>query len=230
MSVIVTLATWNIHGGIGRDRRHDVERILRVLHEIDADVVALQEVAPLTLDDGMLHRVQRELGMHVVTARTLTRRNADFGNAVLSRLAVIRSENVDLTVAHHEPRNAIDVRLAAGAHELRVLATHLGLRPYERREQVQRILGAFDKAPLGNAVVMGDVNEWYLWGRPLRWLHKRFAVTHAPATFPARRPMLKLDRIWGHPACALSRVAVHRSALALVASDHLPVVATFKLS
>jgi len=223
------LATWNVHGGVGSDRRRDVARIVSVLRELEADVIALQEVAPLALEEGVLRHARDDLAMHVIKGRTLRRRNADFGNALLSRYPVVKSTSLDLTVAQHEPRNAIDARLSVGAHELRVLATHLGLRPAERREQVQRILGAFDNAPLGQAVVMGDVNEWYLWGRPLRWLHERFALAHAPATFPARRPMLKLDRIWGHPAGALRDVAVHRSKLARMASDHLPLVASFEL-
>ena len=112
---------------------------------------------------------------------------------------------------------------------LRVVATHLGLRPSERRTQVQRLLAAFEHAPLCPSVVMGDVNEWCL-GRPLRWLHQRFAVSHAPATFPARRPFLKLDRIWAHPPGALHGIAAHRSALARLASDHLPLVAELQLA
>jgi endonuclease/exonuclease/phosphatase family metal-dependent hydrolase len=225
----IRLATWNIHGAIGADRKHDTERIISVLRELAADVVALQEVSPCAPDEGVLQRAHRELGMHVVTGRTISKRNVDYGNALLSRFAVRRSANVDLTIAHREPRNAIDVRLAVDHHELRVLATHLGLRPAERREQVRRLLHAFDSAPLCPSVVMGDVNEWYLWGRPLRWLHQKFAAAHAPATFPARRPMLKLDRIWGHPASALNGVAVHRSKLARIASDHLPVLASFRV-
>jgi endonuclease/exonuclease/phosphatase family metal-dependent hydrolase len=93
---------------------------------------------------------------------------------------------------------------------------------------VRRILRALDHAPLGPAVVMGDLNEWYLWGRPLRWLHRRFAAMRTPPTFPARRPLLKLDRIWGHPATAIVRLAAHRSALTREASDHLPLVADFR--
>lgn len=224
------LATWNIHGAIGHDRRHDVLRIIAVLREIAADIVALQEVAPLGLEDGLLQRARDDLGMQVLAGRTLTRSNVDYGNALLSRCPVGRSASIDLTVGSHEPRNAIDARLRCDAHEIRVIATHLGLRPAERREQVQRILAAFDQAPLGAAVVMGDLNEWYLWGRPLRWLHARFAASRAPATFPARRPMLKLDRIWAHPASALHDVRAHRSALARVASDHLPLVALYRLA
>jgi endonuclease/exonuclease/phosphatase family metal-dependent hydrolase len=228
-STAVKIATWNVHGSVGSDRRHDVSRIVAVLHELDADVIALQEVTPLCLEEGILRHARDNLGMHVVPGRTRSRRNADFGNAILSRFPVERSASIDLTVARREPRNALDVRLSVNGSALRVVATHLGLRPAERREQVQRILRAFDDAPLGPAVVLGDVNEWYLWGRPLRWLHDRFAIAHAPATFPARRPMLKLDRIWGHPAGALSEVKAHRSATARIASDHLPLVASFEL-
>jgi endonuclease/exonuclease/phosphatase family metal-dependent hydrolase len=225
----IRLVTWNIHGAIGRDRRHDIRRILGVLHEVDADVVALQEVAPLGLEQGLLQAVRDDLGMHVVTGRTLTRRNADFGNALLSRHRVAHSVSIDLTVGRFEPRNAIDARIALGDGEIRVVATHLGLRPSERRWQVKRLLAALESDPIGACIVMGDLNEWYLWGRPLRWLHAKFAAIRTPATFPARRPMLKLDRIWAHPTSALESLRAHRSALARVASDHLPLVATYRL-
>jgi endonuclease/exonuclease/phosphatase family metal-dependent hydrolase len=226
----IRLVTWNIHGAIGRDGRHDIRRILDVLHEVDADVVALQEVASLGLEDGLLQAVRDDLRMHVVTGRTLTRRNADYGNALLSRHAVTRSTSIDLTVGGHEPRNAIDARIAMDHRELRVVATHLGLRPAERRTQVKRLLAALEDGPSGACIVMGDLNEWYLWGRPLRWLHAKFAAPRTPATFPARRPMLKLDRIWAHPTSALESLRSHRSALARVASDHLPLVATYRLA
>jgi endonuclease/exonuclease/phosphatase family metal-dependent hydrolase len=74
---------------------------------------------------------------------------------------------------------------------------------------------------------MGDLNEWYLWGRPLRWLHARFCAMRTPATFPAHRPVLKLDRIWAHPTSALQSLRAHRTPLSRVASDHLPLVAEF---
>lgn len=222
----IRLATWNIHGG---HHRHDITSIIAVLHEIAADVVALQEVMPLGIEAGLLQAARDELGMHAITGRTLTRRNVDYGNALLSRYPVHDSTNIDLTVDHCEPRNAIDARIGLPGHELRVVATHLGLRPGERREQVKRLLRAIDVVPHGPAVVMGDLNEWYLWGRPLRWLHRRFAAVRTPATFPSRRPLLKLDRIWGHPASALMRLRAHRTALTRHASDHLPLVAEFRV-
>ena len=119
-------------------------------------------------------------------------------------IPVARSASIDLTVAHHEPRNAIDAR-----HRVRRHGDAPRRRdaprpaPGERREQVQRLLAALEPGPLGACVVMGDLNEWYLWGRPLRWLHAQVRGIRTPATFPARRPVLKLDRIWAHPPSAL---------------------------
>ena len=109
-------------------------------------------------------------------------------------------------------------------HLLRIVATHLGLRPVERRLQVRRLLDEFD-TPRMPVVLMGDINEWLVWGRPLRWLTSHFKPAQAPPTFPSRRPVFALDRIWMHPRWRLLRVHAHRSRLARVASDHLPLMA-----
>ena len=74
-------------------------------------------------------------------------------------------------------------------------------------------------------VLMGDINEWFLWGRPLRWLHRRFGYSPAPATFPVCLPMFALDRIWIRPQERMHRVAAHVSLAARMASDHLPLLA-----
>jgi endonuclease/exonuclease/phosphatase family metal-dependent hydrolase len=105
----------------------------------------------------------------------------------------------------------------------------LGLRPAERREQVERILRLFSWKEDDRAVLMGDLNEWFLWGRPLRHLHRFFDETPALATFPSRHPILALDRLWAHPGTILKNLEVHKTPLARVASDHLPLVATLEL-
>ena len=76
------------------------------------------------------------------------------------------------------------------------------------------------------AVLMGDLNEWFLWGRPLRRLHRHFAPTPARNTFPAKMPFLALDRVWTHPREILKDLQVHSTPLSRAASDHLPLVAT----
>jgi endonuclease/exonuclease/phosphatase family metal-dependent hydrolase len=222
----LSLATWNIHGGVGNDGRYDAERVIAVLGEIGADIVALQEVPSLSLHGQLLKAIQATLGMHVAIGRTLTRGEADYGNAVLSRFPISAHATLELTVPPHEPRNAVDILVHRGDRLVRVVGTHLGLRPAERRVQVQRILAAVDARPEVPTALMGDINEWYLWGRPLRWLHARFRTSRAPRTFPARAPMLALDRIWAHPPAVLRDLRVHRSPASRMASDHLPLVAS----
>lgn len=220
------VATYNIHRAIGRDGVFDPERVAAVLAEIDADVIALQEVQTGTTGSNLLHLFRDRLGAEAVHGVTMLRRDAEFGNVVLTRHPVVSVERHDLSVPPHEPRGALDVLLDCGGRALRVLATHLGLWPYERRRQVKHLLGALGDDTGLPTVVMGDVNEWFLWGRPLRWLHVQFRRTPAPATFPSYLPVFALDRMWVRPRAALQRLAVHASPLARVASDHLPLVAT----
>lgn len=223
----LTAATWNIHGGVGTDGRYAPERIVDVLKEIDADIVALQEVASEQAHENFLRDLERATGFHLVAGLLRQRRGSDFGNAVLSRYPVQSVEHIDLCVDNYEPRGALDVCIDIGLPTpLRVMATHLGLRPGERREQVRRILAVVERDNPHPTLLMGDLNEWYLWGRPLRWLHSHFReIPVAPPTFPARRPMFALDRIWVSPVGSVRRLTRHASPLARVASDHLPLVA-----
>jgi len=223
------VASYNVHRGIGRDRRRDTTRILGVLQEIDADVYALQEVE--AHDDGgdMLAWLGSELGCHAIANTTLQRHDGRYGNGLLSRCPAHAIDLVDLSWRRRETRGAIAADIECDGQRVRVVATHLGLRPAERREQVERLLRLFSWKDEEPAVLMGDLNEWFLWGRPLRHLHRHFAQTRAIATFPARRPVLALDRLWTHPGSILKGLSAHSSELAREASDHLPLVATLEL-
>jgi endonuclease/exonuclease/phosphatase family metal-dependent hydrolase len=217
-----------IHLAIGRDGVLDPERVGAVLDEIDAGVFALQEVQTGKTGREIIHQFRDRLGAEAVSGVTLLRKDAEFGNAILTRYPVRNVERLDLSVPPHEPRGALDVVLDCGASALRVVATHLGLWPYERRRQVRRLLEALAAGPDVPTVLLGDINEWFLWGRPLRWLHVQFQRTPAPATFPAHRPVFALDRVWVRPRTALRELAVHTTPLARVASDHLPLVARLR--
>ncbi|EIJ47681.1 metal-dependent hydrolase [Herbaspirillum sp. GW103] len=221
----LTVATYNIHGAVGTDGVFSPQRIAGVLKEIRADVVALQEV-PLggRSQPDVLALLREETGFHAVEGPTLQSAERRYGNAVLSRYPILAKESIDLSFGSREPRGALDADIDCHGHMLRVIATHLGLKPAERRAQIKRLLQAFDtdQAPV---ILMGDVNEWFMWGRALRWLVSHFEAAPAPPTFPSRWPLLALDRIWISPRQRLLQVQVHRTALARVASDHLPLVA-----
>ena len=225
----VRIASYNTHGGVGRDRHFVPKRIADVLKEIDADVVALQEVENRATGFDMLAYLKEETGFEAIAGPTLIRRGADYGNGLLTRFHVLSTKRIDLCVPRCEPRGAIDVELDCGGTPLRVLATHLGLRPAERREQIQRLLRVLESDRPLPTILMGDINEWFLWGRPLRWMHEHFEETPAVATFPSIYPVFALDRVWVKPRTLLKRVDVHATPLARLASDHLPLTAELDL-
>ncbi len=221
----LTIATYNIHGAIGSDRRFAPDRVAGVLREIDADIIALQEV-PLgggNLPD-VLHILQDATGFFAAAGFTFSVSERRYGNAVLSRYPIVATRSVDLSYGRREPRCALDADVSCHGHPLRVIATHLGLRPAERHDQIRRLLQVFDTDQMP-VILLGDVNEWFVWGRSLRWLVSHFESVPAPATFPSRWPIFALDRIWIRPRHRLVHVEAHATPLARIASDHLPLVA-----
>lgn len=224
------VASYNIHLGIGRDGVLRPERIAEVIEDLDADVICLQEVARTHDGFDMLAYLSAATGYQGIAGPTLVTPRGDYGNAILTRHPSGEIQRWDLSVPRREPRGAIAMMLHKGGHSLRVIATHLGLWPSERRRQIRKLIGFMQEAGSMPTVLMGDVNEWFLWGRPLRWLHRHFRQSPAPATFPSRWPLFALDRIWVEPRQALRQVAAHNSSDARRASDHLPITATIEIT
>jgi len=223
---VLTLATYNIHACVGGDGRFDPERTIRVLEEIDADLVALQEVAHHGVDGSdLLDDLASAVGLSAIAGPALLRETRGYGNALLTRLPILALNRIDLSQPRREPRGALDVELAWGGQRMQVVATHLGLWSEERRRQIRRLLTLFEPHRADLAVLLGDFNEWLLWGRALRWLHRHLVPSAHPRTYPARFPLFALDRIWAYPHNVLRSIEPHSSPLARLASDHLPLKA-----
>lgn len=226
------VASYNIHRCIGLDGRNDPERIARVIEELNPDVIGLQEVESRFgggLDIHQLNYLADETGMHAVAGTTVLRPDSHYGNALLTRHRICEVRTLDVSVGRREPRGILDVDLDVHGERLRVLVTHLGLGSRERRRQTRMLLKAVAAHRDEPIVVMSDFNEWFPWRRPLRWMHARLGRQPAPNTFPSVLPIMALDRIWIAPACNLLNIHVHKSKLARVASDHLPLCATIAL-
>jgi len=223
------VATYNIHRGYGRDGRYDPDRILRVIKEMDADIVALQEVDfPGRNPDQLLSWLAAKLGMTAVGGPVRTSETGRYGNGLLTRYPVKQVQQWDLSVGRYEPRGALAADIYWQGATIHVAATHLGLWPKERPLQTARLLKRLpiDKETL--TILMGDLNEWQVWGKSLRVLRNVFGSPASPPTFPAVWPVLALDRIWVSPPEALRGIHVHRTAESRTASDHLPVKAEIR--
>ncbi|MBU9437185.1 endonuclease/exonuclease/phosphatase family protein [Burkholderia multivorans] len=223
------IATYNIHGGYGPWHARAADRIAAVIEELDADVIALQEV-PLggTRAPDVLAHLRDATGMHAAAGPTIDTAERRYGNAVLSRYPIRAARTLDLSFHQREPRGALDADIDCRSGPLRVVATHLGLSARERSAQVQRLLAAFDTGAMP-VILLGDINEWFVRGRALQALVTRFRRAPAPRTFPTVCPLFSLDRIWVHPGELLVDVVVHRSARARHASDHYPLVARMRV-
>lgn len=225
------VASYNIHKGVGTDRRRDPARILNVLNEIGADIVYLQEadlrfgtrtsVLPRFLIEGHTDYVpvpldvqHESMGWH--------------GNAILVRRGIAVESHDIIHIPCLEPRGVVTARLRIGEASVSVFGMHLDLSGLWRVRQA-RTIAALGEAARGHGpvVLMGDLNEWRANAGAFREFGKHFALLDPGPSFPSRRPLGRLDRIMHCGGLTVQHCGVHSSALAAVASDHLPVWAAF---
>jgi endonuclease/exonuclease/phosphatase family metal-dependent hydrolase len=219
----VRVLTWNIHAGIGPDRRCDLARIVALVNRHAPDIVALQEVdARRPWDGGPFTYLQRALGPHVVEARAIVAPDGDYGHMVISRWPMRDIALHDLSVSGREPRRAIEATVETEHGPLHLVSAHLGLSFAERREQARRLAALAGSAP-DTTIMLGDFNDWVRGGAVTRALSALLPARTEHRTFPARLPVARLDRIYCRPAAALVRSWT--DAQARCASDHLPVMA-----
>ncbi len=229
------VATYNIHKCVGRDGVHAPQRIVSVLGEVNADIVAVQE-----FDNRTQHgwpRITPEdlaapLGMDCIQQATIMDSDGGIhGNLLLTRYPVDDLMHVDLGRSGPEIRRAILAKIDLPGSKILAVAAHLGLSARGRRRQVRNLIKAIDGFSQGLPVVLlGDFNEWLPFGGCHSILSRRFAGGQRRRTFPARAPLLPLDRIWLDGQLEMENLRVHRSATSKVASDHLPVAADVRVS
>lgn len=238
------VVSWNVHGMVGSDGRHDPERIARVLAELRPDVAGLQEVGAVTLppdvpDPAAL--LARLAGLRSAFGRTMAHLRGGpasaYGNAVLSRQPIEAVRSYDLSVPGREPRGCVRADVAVDGVVVHFFAAHLGLDWRERRRQAAQLLSADilrDAALAHPLVLVGDFNSLSNRSAVPRWLRRQLvdcalASRNEAPTFPSRFPLFRLDHCYVDAAFEVVAVEVHRSALARRASDHLPLVVELEL-
>ena len=227
----IRVATYNIHGWIGTDRRQMPMRAIKVISGLEADIIALQEANFSLEQGGHLDEsfFSTLTGMEVVLGPTFFKHALHFGNALLSRFPIISFHRLDLSAHPYEPRGAIDALVRVGSRTVKVITVHLGLKAVERRLQVDLLSRTLSEGFEGTIIAMGDFNEWTLRRSALRALQSLFGKSRSPRSFPSILPIFSLDQIMVSPPEALLEIKAHRSLDTILASDHLPVSALIEV-
>lgn len=221
----LSVASYNIHKGVGGDRRRDLDRTAAVIAEIGADILALQEAdTRFGTRTGLLDldRIRRDLGLIAVPLAQNGAAHGWHGNLLLVKNALIQDIH-PLVLPGFEPRGAMVTDLEIAGRPLRVINTHFGLLPKSRAAQARAIIDKIASLDERPTLLMGDLNEWRGTATMLRTLGERFQIPPPKASFPARYPILPFDRILA--SAGLSEIIPHDTALARRASDHLPIKA-----
>ena len=223
---MIKVASYNIHKGIGLDRLRRPERIIDVLCELDADIIALQEA------DRRFGARASALPPELILAQSpyvpveLNKRDHSIGwhgNAVLVRRHIEILSQAHITLPTLEPRGAVMAELLVQGAPVRVVAMHLDLSGLWRRRQARAIISALDACVPMPTIVMGDLNEWTLHGGCLHDFAHHFRIAPTPPSFHTRHPVARLDRIMVNRALHVTSCGVHHSVKSRRASDHLPI-------
>lgn len=226
----LTFASYNIHKAVGVDGKRDADRILRVLHEIDADVIALQETDRRFGErEAVLPRAMLDESPWQVVHLAMRSRSIGWhGNTLLARKGIEIRDAAPIHLPSLEPRGAVHARFAAGGREFEVVGMHLDLSGLLRRRQIETVCAVMRHSRVPG-VLMGDLNEWSARGGALRAFGHGWTVLEPGKSFPGSRPLAPLDRIVHTRHWTSAEARVHHSALAASASDHLPVRAVLDL-
>lgn len=239
-SLRIRAVTYNIHKCRGMDRKTRPGRIAEILGEIDADIIALQEVVSVEgrgREADQARYIAEELGFDYVFGENRRFNGGRYGNVILTRFPIEAYRNHDITAVGRERRGCLRADVKAGCSPLHIFNVHMGTAFFEHRAQARklftdRIVNPAELA--GPRILLGDFNEW-LQGAVSRTLrsHLQWADIRRhlrrSRTYPGVLPILHLDQIYFDPALTLRGMHLHRGRKTLVASDHLPLVAHFEL-
>jgi endonuclease/exonuclease/phosphatase family metal-dependent hydrolase len=236
------VATYNIHKCRGFDHRTSPTRVREVVAELEADIVCLQEVIDAR-EGSRIYDQAREIaaalpGYSWCFGSNRPLRGGSYGNMTLSRFPILDWTNHDVTHRKREERGVLQADIQLDAERtLHIFNIHLGTSYTERRSQATRLVSAevLGQESLRHPrLVVGDFNEWThgLTTKLLRKTFQTFRPRHGlryPRTFPGMLPLLSLDHYYYEPPLEFEQARLWRSRKALIASDHLPLVADFTI-
>lgn len=243
------LISYNMHRAIGVDRLFRPDRIAKVIDHHQADIVLLQEVDVGVPRSGKLD-LAKEMAEaagypYFVTGLNVKLSKGMYGNAILSKFPINRSRNIDLTVGGRKARGcqyaSIQVTNSKEfSRNIEVFNLHLGLSSQERVRQIGLLIHSEEFSSLSPetpCLIGGDFNDWRTILGPIFTdiLNFECATNHSSGyhnpflTYPSFSPTGGLDKIFYRGPMKLIKRRRCWMGITRLASDHLPVIAEFKL-
>lgn len=234
------LLTYNIHKGVGSDRRYRLERIIDVVQEQNPDLVCLQEV-DRNVRRSRFHDQPALLAERLGVAAHLYQlnvphREGGYGNLILSRWQFRSQQQVSIRHRLRKPRGAQLVVVETPEGPLHLVNWHLGLREKERLWQTSHLLShrVFLESAHLPTIIAGDYNDWRNTLGKHHFLRHGFHQATNPIrrfrSFPSFLALAALDKVFYRGDVHVRHARIVRSRLARRASDHLPLVLDFHLT
>ena len=249
ISFCIKVLTVNIHKGFTFfNRKFILPELREAVRKVGADVVFLQEVTGTNArhpdkfdnypDTPHYEFLADSIWSQFAYGRNAVYTHGDHGNAVLSKFPIVRFENHDVSVSGPEKRGLLHCELQVPGRSLNLhaICVHLSLTEAHRTLQMDSLCQLIHAQvpPQAPLVVAGDFNDWRHRARDQLEkgadLHEVFvqAYGHPAKTFPARRPLLRLDRIYVRNAIGHKPVVLPHKPWSHL-SDHAPLAAEIEL-
>ena len=229
--------TYNIHVGVGMDKKLDLQRIADVINHEQPDLVGLQEVdrgVRRTEGKDQIAELAALTRMHFAFAPNLDYQGGKYGVAILSRWPIKDTvHRLFQNKREAERRGMLKVEVDAGGRRVNFVTTHLDYQFEDGRlfetEQILKFLEDV-KGPL---IVVADLNDIpdgsaYKLMRTLfddAWIASR--AKGDGYSYPADKPIKRIDHIFYRTGDGVR--AKKAWVVETPASDHIPVVATIEI-
>jgi endonuclease/exonuclease/phosphatase family metal-dependent hydrolase len=241
-SIHFRIASYNTHKCRGIHGTISPERVIRVIQELDADILCLQEIVDAAGGTGKYDQARRIAEalpeLNVAFGETRPLHGGRYGNMLITRFPIRAMQTHDITKSAREERGVLQCTIEVGRGlNVNVFNVHLGTGYLERRRQLEVLIGPAILAQpklRGPRIVIGDFNEWTR-GITTRLLQQNFQSDRpirnrrSARTFPGVLPFLSLDHCYYEAPLEMESTEIWRSRRAVVASDHLPLIADFSL-
>jgi len=241
-SVHFRIASYNTHKCRGIHGTVSPERVIRVIEELDADILCLQEIVDAQGGTGKFDQARRIADalpdLNVAFGETRPLHGGRYGNMLVTRFPIHHARSHNITKSTREERGVLQCSIEVGrALNVNVFNVHLGTGYLERRRQIEVLIGPdiLSQPRLsGPRIVIGDFNEWTR-GITTRLLQQSFKSDRpirnrrSARTFPGVLPILSLDHCYYEAPLEMESTRIWRSRRAMIASDHLPLIADFRL-